>query len=369
MKIRFICLLLLAFTAALLSGCWDRKEMNTLAIVLGAGIDHTPGNQVMLTLQLARPGYTLGAANGGEEPGIWVVSETGRTVYEAQGKLANRLSRRIYWSHNVILVFGEDAARQGIRRYTSFFSRSMQDRETTWVMVAPGQARDILETSSVLEDSSAQAAAYLERAGTCYGIRFLDLKVMLAAKGDNPVAPRVEVVASGVTPVLDEEEPVRTKSAALTGTAVFRDDKLVGWLDETETRGLLWLRGELEQGVVVVPSPDNPGKYSSVEIIGMHMKVKPQYDGNTVRCNVKIVTEGELREQQSTEVDITQPEIHAELENKMAGVIANEARLALNKAQEEYGVDIFNFGTAFHRKYPREWAELQDRWNEVFTGV
>lgn len=35
MKIRFICLVLLAVTAAFLGGCWDRKEMSELAIVLG----------------------------------------------------------------------------------------------------------------------------------------------------------------------------------------------------------------------------------------------------------------------------------------------------------------------------------------------
>ncbi len=369
MKKRFTCLILLAVTAAVLSGCWSRKEMSELAIVLGAGIDRAPGNQVMLTLQLALPkGFKPGAGAGGEQPATWVVSETGRTVYDAQRKLAARLSRHIYWDHNAILVYGEDAARQGIRRYTNFFSRSTQTRETMWTMVARGKAKDILETVSVLENSSAMAAGCLARAGTGYAVKFINFKIMLATKGSNPVASRVEVVASGVTPAPDKEKPVRTKGVALTGTAVFREDKLAGWLDETETKGMLWLRDELEQDVVVLPSPSGPEKYSSIDIIQSHTKVEPQYDGKSVRFNVKIVTEGALREQQSTE-NITEPEVWNDLENKLAGAIEHQARLALNKARGEYGVDIFNFGTAFHRKYPREWAELQDRWDEVFTGA
>ncbi|OPX89357.1 MAG: hypothetical protein A4E54_00992 [Pelotomaculum sp. PtaB.Bin117] len=52
----------------------------------------------------------------------------------------------------------------------------------------------------------------------------------------------------------------------------------------------------------------------------------------------------------------------------MAGEVEDKVRLALEKAQGEYRVDILNFGESFHRKYPKVWPKLKDSWDEVFAG-
>ncbi len=370
MKKLLACLTLFVIMSGFLSGCWSRKELSELAIVLGAGVDRTPDNQVRLTLQLARPGAFVGGgeAAGGKEPPTWVVSETGKTVEEAQRRLATRISRHIYWAHNVVLIFGEEAARYGLLHYTDFFIRAPQPRETTWVMVAGGEAKDILETHSELERSSAQDIGNLARNKTGYAISLKDLVVLLAASGGNPVTARVDVVENGVLQGSGTERSPVQKGVALTGTAVFRNDKLVGWLDESETRGLIWLRGEVLKGVITIPSLSGPDKNMSVEIVHGRTEVEPQYDGESVWFNVKITVVGDLTEQQSYE-DILDREVRDAINREISGDVEGKARLALIKAQGEYGVDIFNFGTAFHRKYPRDWANLKDRWDQVFAGA
>jgi len=366
------CLALLIIVAGVLSGCWSRKEMSELAIVLGAGIDRTPDDQVRLTLQLARPRAFAAAAGegaGGKEPPTWVISETGKSILDVQRKLAMRISRHIYWAHDVIVVFGGEAARHGVRKYTNFFSRGLQPRETMWVMVTKGEAKDILETGSELEKSSAQDIGFLARARTGYSVNWKDFIMMMATRGSNPIATRVEVLERGVTPGgLAGDKTAKQKGVALAGTAVFREDKLAGWLDESETRGLLWLRGEVLKGVITFPSLTEPGKELSVDIIRGHTEVEPQYDGESVCFNVKIVVEGDFSEDQSKE-EIVERKVRKAIEKEMAREIEDKARLVLLKAQGEYGVDIFDFGTAFHRKYPREWAELKGRWDEVFAGA
>ncbi|OPY61111.1 MAG: Spore germination protein B3 precursor [Pelotomaculum sp. PtaU1.Bin065] len=366
-----VCFLLLLMMACVLSGCWSRKELGELAIVLGAGVDRTPDDQVRLTLQLARPSASAGGAVGGTvgtEPPTWTVSGTGKTVLDAQRKLATRISRHIYWAHVIIVVFGEEAARHGISRYTDFFLRSPQPREILWVMVAKGEAKDILETYSELEKTSAQDIGLLARAQTGYSVNLKDFAVMLATKGSNPIASRVEVVERGVIQAREKEKPVQQKGAALTGTAVFRKETLAGWLDESETRGLLWLRGKQLQGSISIPSLTEPGKDMSIDIIRAHTVVQPQYDGESVWFNVKIVVEGNLLEQQSGE-ETMETQVRKAIEKEMAKEVEEKCRLALKKAQGEYGADIFDFGVAFHRKYPKAWAELRDRWDEIFAGA
>jgi len=52
----------------------------------------------------------------------------------------------------------------------------------------------------------------------------------------------------------------------------------------------------------------------------------------------------------------------------MSSVIKNEAQNTVAKAQA-IGSDIFGFGAAIHRKYPKEWAAISDRWDQMFPAI
>ncbi|MCL6635944.1 MAG: Ger(x)C family spore germination protein, partial [Peptococcaceae bacterium] len=255
-----------------------------------------------------------------------------------------------------------------VREFTNFFMRSPQPRETTWVMVAAGEAKKVLETHSELEKSSAQSIGYLARAKTGFSVHMKDFVMMLAGKGTNPIASRIEAIPQGTPQGPGQEGLKRHLEVGLTGTAVFKKDKLVGWLDQSETRGLLWLRGEILKGIITVPSPAEPDKAISLNIIRGSTEVDPQYDGETVRFRVKLMVEGDVMEQQSTE-ELGKPEMVKLLDEVVAAEVEEKARSALARAQEEYGVDIFNFGEAFHRKYKKDWKMLKDRWDEVFSAA
>lgn len=66
---------------------------------------------------------------------------------------------------------------------------------------------------------------------------------------------------------------------------------------------------------------------------------------------------------------ITDPKVYAALEKLLDCRIEQKSRATLEKTQQVYGVDVFGFGDAWHRKYPREWQALKDRWDEEFTSV
>ncbi|GAB6933558.1 hypothetical protein JCM14719A_19110 [Calditerricola satsumensis] len=92
----------------LLTGCWDRVEINDLALVTAAGLDKGKGKTVKLSLQLAVPaampsvaggdggGLGGGGAGAGRPPTL-VVSAEGITIADAMTKLQEKLPRRIFW--------------------------------------------------------------------------------------------------------------------------------------------------------------------------------------------------------------------------------------------------------------------------------
>ena len=56
------------------------------------------------------------------------------------------------------------------------------------------------------------------------------------------------------------------------------------------------------------------------------------------------------------------------LEKRQATLIEAEINVALTKAQD-WGVDIFKFGEEVHRKFPGEWSELEENWDEEFKNT
>lgn len=194
-----VILLILLLLTGSLSGCWDRRELSELAIVVGTGVDWTTDEHIRLTVQIVRPGgFACGKeGSGAGEPPAWVVWAEGRTIEEAARYLAIKVPREIYWGHSIVLVLGEEMARRGIGMVTNFFHRSRQPRETMWLMVVKGEARDFLETISGLEKTSAQAAGFLNLMKVGYSVQSREFAEMLASKGVQPVVTGVKVKKKG----------------------------------------------------------------------------------------------------------------------------------------------------------------------------
>lgn len=120
---KIICLFLMFVVIVFQGGCWSRKEINDLAIVLATGVDQASDGKIRLTVQIARPRAFGGGGqkpSGFEKNNVWVISQNGETVLDAQRYLEAKVSRKVYWGHNVILVLGEELAKQGVRQAINF---------------------------------------------------------------------------------------------------------------------------------------------------------------------------------------------------------------------------------------------------------
>lgn len=362
-------LFLLIFLLSPLAGCWNQKETKDLAIVLGTGVDWVAEGRLRLTVQLAKaPGFAASGTGGtAQEAASWVVSAEGKTILDAEGSLGKMLSREIFWDNCVTLVLGEEMARKGTGLVTNFFQRNRGPRETMWMIVAEGEAKNFLESYSNMEKTSAGALESLARMKEGYSVQLWQFAEMLASKGVQPLMTWVEVKEMGVTPEPAQERILPThKQLNITGAGVFKEDRLIGRLDNYETTGLLWLKGEPVKGAIIVSDPAEPDKDISIIVRRGSRKIIPEYDGQSVRFTVKVKAEGDMIEQQSRE-DIVKPEKIKDLEKKMAEEIKKQTAVVLRKAQSEYGLDIFGFGDYFHQKYNRAWRELQDQWDSKFA--
>ena len=72
----------------------------------------------------------------------------------------------------------------------------------------------------------------------------------------------------------------------LGGGAAFRGDRMVGWLDNRESRGWHWVADKVRRPPVIVSSPVDEQPVS-VEIIWARPSVEPEVNGDKVLVKVR----------------------------------------------------------------------------------
>ena len=143
---------------------------------------------------------------------------------------------------------------------------------------------------------------------------------------------------------------------------------MIGWLNDIEGRGMLWIQNKVKSGAVNVKAPKDEHNYVVLEIISSSTKLEPEIKDGRLKMKISIKEECNLQSQ-ATKLDMTKEETIKELEKRSDDVIQSEINAALDKAQKEWGTDIFMFGEQFHRKYPEQWPLLKDRWEELYKEV
>ncbi|MGI9952228.1 Ger(x)C family spore germination protein [Moorellaceae bacterium AZ2] len=388
-------LLSLALIGLVLAGCWSRREIEELALIMAAALDAEGENQVRLSAFIINPreiggGQPMGTGGGGgtRVPGE-IVTAVADNFAEATRRLEEHIPRRVFWAHNRVIILGDKLARRGLN-WLDWFSRDRQMRLDTVVIITDGEARRVLDLPPGIELNPGRIITGILNSHVILKVELKDLFAMWQAKGDNPVVPRVVLLSpeehSGSKTQAGGERQGggnegsggggegRTQQKAgpaavrFDGAGVFRDDKLVGYLNHLETLGTMWLRGEVREGVITFNCPTHPEGQIAVRFYRSQTKVKPQVAGNKISFLVKIRAEGDLTEHTCQE-SLKDPAQLNVLEDALRRELDRRVQAALNKAQKELKVDIFGFGEVLHREEPKLWRQVQDNWNEVFAGA
>ncbi|NMA15165.1 MAG: Ger(x)C family spore germination protein [Clostridia bacterium] len=311
MKKKILLLIILIIFAFESSACWDRQELDSLAIVFGLGIDKAASpEEIKMTAQIVKPGEIKGTSEGQSGGRSYInLSTTGDTSFRTIRNFTFQSSRKLFWSHNNVIIFGEDLAKEGLEKYIDFFLRDPEVRRTVWILIAKGPAGTILEADPTLEKIPASDIGKLieDRKVTSQvaGVNLHEFASRLFSKTTAPVAPLIDIT-----------EENKQKIAKIIGTAVFKKGQMVGTLNQSETRGLLWVLDEVGSGIIVVNAPKS-GEKVSLEIIRSSTKIIPEIKNGTLHITIKIKEEGNLGEQMAPE-DLTDPILFSSLEKRQA---------------------------------------------------
>lgn len=361
----------------LLTGCWDRREVNDLAIAVAIGIDKNEDKGYTISAQVLNPSEIAASASGGGsayDTPVTTYTTSGEILFEALRKLTQQVPRKIYLSHIRLIVIGEEVAKEDVYTSLDFLSRDPEMRTDFYMIVSKDcKAEDVLKVLTKIEKIPANKLFdSLETSSETWAatskVKLNEFIDCIVGEGIQPVLTAVTIlgdVKGGAE--LEKVQSIDLKSVLyFDGLAAFKKNKLVGWLNPDESKGLNYAQGKVKNSIIVI---EKDGEKVGIELVNSKAEIIPHLHGNQPpSIEVKISGEANLAET-NTKLELTNDHVFSELEEKTNEDIKDKITKAIDKAQNEYQSDIFGFGEHIHKKEPKEWKKIKKDWPELFPGI
>ncbi len=348
-----------------MTGCWDSHELDTIFIVTGLGLDTgEQPDEVNVGVQIVRvaggsDGSGASDSSGGGDGGSSISLEaSGKSVLAALSTLRHESTRTLFLHHNQMIVFGKELAQQGIQKHLDMFLRDEETRMETLVLVADGKAKEVLSTELDQDKLSGVAVTRMMRQyaniSVYLNVNMLHLVSKLLQKTTAPLIPIVEVKGEGEKKRLD-----------ISRMAVFKDDRMVGELDWDEITGYLWAMGDINEGILEISTEKGTVSMNIIQVSSKSVPVL-QADGR-IGVILDIDTVLDIEEMNGFG-DVKLGELHNMLMQEAQKTVEQRVYTTFEKARQ-LNADIYGYGGKFHIKYPKQWKDLEQRWDTVYPSM
>lgn len=341
----------------LLSGCNVKEDqLKDMALAQALGIDFKDEsyNVSFMVYDLSKNRGSSAELSGTLTK---VFKGEGESVPYAITNLTTLVGKKPYYSHNRVVIVGEEMAKEGLSTVFDFLYRNAEMRPYVLVAIARGEAGEILGTDFGETLNPAEEIQNVITVGAYYSyvpqIEIIDIAISTLEKTSDSYLPIIEVVKEG------DAELVKAN-----GTAVFNKMKLVGELDTEETKGLLWINNKVQYGTLVCETSDQ--NMVSAEIIDANTDVDVSVTDGKIKYTIKATCALNIDQVDGKESNSLSRQQMREIEQTYSLVIKEQINSSLEKCLGEYKSDVFRLGKRLWQKYPEVYREVSDNWREYF---
>ena len=346
----------------LLTGCYNYREINELASVSGVSIRKVD-DEIELTTEVINPKKEQDASSG-EEPEFIIYTSRAKSVQEAIRKMMKESPRKMYGAHIEILVIDEGIAREYLMDILDSFARDPEIRSEFKVLV--GKSDDILKITTPLEKiSSENIRNSLENNNKYLGFANVVTYHELISNVLNPNIELVLPVLSmkGNVNLGEDKENISNTSVKATsiidGMAIFRNNKLMGYLTEEESLTYNILRDSAKNFFIRTSGHDN--EYIVHEIIRLSSKM--EFDKNKNEMKITLTGKSAISEV-NEKIDLENLEEVSKLEKELNQELKKMVERSILSIQKKYNSDIFGFGDVIYKSYPKYFQKIKDEFKQ-----
>nr|WP_319487220.1 Ger(x)C family spore germination protein [uncultured Caproiciproducens sp.] len=353
--VKRFCVLLLALAMLVLCGCWNYREIESLSMVSGIAVDKgREGHKYHLTFEFLDV--------SGETSKAKLLETEGDTIFDGVREATSKSEKKLFFSECKVLIVSKEIAADGMAPLFDFATRDAEPRLTLNPMVSQAKtAGEILQQESVAGQLIGigvwkmliQNSTYLSEAPN---VKLFQANNLLTGEGASLILPTIKLSTS-----TDKVTP------ELSGTAVFKRDKLIGFLDKDQSKSLLLIKNQVNGGLLLT-EPD-PGKGKVVlEIQANRTKITPVITNNVLKVEININMTAALAEDETAK-DYTTSDGLKKIEECAKKTLEKNVSELIKTVQTQYDSDIFGFGAIAYQNKPEWWKQAKPKWDQTFRTL
>lgn len=345
-------LLVLAVLASSLTGCWNYREINDMAIVAGVAIDKSEDGKLELTVEIV----DAKGSRDSSVPGSQIVSLKGDTMFSIVRGLLSLTGKKLFWSHATSIIISEEVAKDGVNKVIDWYTRDTETRADVNMFISKEKTAKEIFTSSnttnrITSFELSKTMVEEDNLSTAPNIQIWDLLDRMESEGRAAIAPTVYLLKG------------KKNISRISGMAAFVQDRMVGTLNGEETKYCLMANDYLKGGLIVLDLEKN--KSLVLEILHSKTKYKTAWVDGKPQINLSILTEVALDEINFSS-DLMQRSTIAKFEALAEEEIESQIERVVKKVHLEYGSDLMGFGMKFDEQMPKLWDKIQKDWRQVY---
>lgn len=355
----------------MMTGCYNYRELNQLAITSAIGIDKK-GDEYEVSIQVMNTQKQGSDSNSsGDQPKFITYKEKGKTIQQAVRNIVLEAPRRLYANHISLLIINEDVAKEGIYDILDLLFRDSESRKQFNVIISRNsKSYDVLEILTPLETLNAKnindsLIADSQFLGVSETITFEQLLASYLNEKNDVVLPSVEVI--GDIKQGESTENIQSASPStkviLSGYSIFKGDKLIGYLSNQDSINLGFIRNKIENTIVNYKCDDK--NYMAVEVV--NSKTEVDASNNKPEITIKVAGQANINEM-NCKMDLTKNKTISELNDKINKQIEKQIKSTIEKINREYNADVYGFEDLFYKKSPKYYKQLKKEYKEDFLS-
>ena len=350
-----------------LPGCWSAHELNDGYILLAHSIDKV-GDHIQVTSQLITPEQS----NGGKSPAgqsssksqspFFLVTGEGKSISEAVKDYHAKLPRFTYAGHLAVVLISEEVAKEGIMPYLDIYARHYWSLDSAWLVITRGPARDMLTVQNPLTKYPTMGLGQRVKKQALKIATLNDflvkyhadsgMQVLTSAKIENPAMPK----------------GYEMEEWMVSNTALFRQDRLVGYLSPQEGEFYNWfVQGFPGSNFPLKTSPFGPEGKLAVVLSGKPPVIEATPKDEGLELSVKVKLEFVLAEDTCSVKLASEQDIRT-LEESVNEELSGRLKKMIEHTQQEK-MDVFNIADRLHTMHPELWREVKNNWPEVYSEL
>lgn len=403
MRTKNFLIIILTLSVFLLTGCYNKKELDNLAYVIALGADVGSGDELNITYQIAVP-VKISSDSGktGEENYI-THTVAANSLYTGNSKVNSLTSKEVNLSHVKLIVYSEELAKQDLSGHINSLVSNVAIRPKTTVALCKGKAEDFLknitpnleasparyyellfESQKYTDDTIASelinfysTASSLDQATTLMILSNQSGDDEKSSKTKNEENMKIEQSIAGMsnksnqnekTGTGDETEEKSESETKFLGIAAFNGGKFVGTIPEELVASHLILTSSLKNGNITVDDVKEKNRLASI-YLRQEKKCKFNVDlkNDIPEINIDIALIAKLQSSNST-TDYLNKENKNRLKEKIEEKLEKQIT-AYIKMTQGFNSDIAGIGKYVKTKY-LTWEEFEkSNWHKNYKSA